>query len=206
MGPSSQLVRSLRITVLVVALLNLAYFFVEMGVALSIGSVALFADGVDFLEDVAINLLIFIALGWTVRAQAVAGRIMAIIILIPALAAAVQLVRKAFDPQAPDPFLLAITAGGAAVVNLVCALLLARHRNHAGSMGTAAFLAARNDVLINIAIILMGGITALTMSGWPDIILGLFIVILTFTAAREVWEAAEEESLGAKALAGEDID
>lgn len=189
-----------------VALLNLAYFFVEMGVALSIGSVALFADGVDFLEDVAINLLIFIALGWTVRAQAVAGRIMAIIILIPALAAAVQLVRKAFDPQAPDPFLLTITAGGAAVVNLVCALLLARHRNHAGSMGTAAFLAARNDVLINIAIILMGGITALTMSGWPDIILGLFIVILTFTAAREVWEAAEEESLGAKALAGEDID
>lgn len=73
-------------------------------------------------------------------------------------------------------------------------------------MGTAAFLAARNDVLINIAIIVMGGITALTMSGWPDIILGLFIVILTFSAAREVWEAAEEESLGAKALAGEDID
>lgn len=189
-----------------VAALNLSYFFVEMGVALSIGSVALFADGVDFLEDVAINLLIFIALGWTVRAQAVAGRIMAIIILIPALAAAVQLVRKAFDPQAPDPFLLAITAGGAAVVNLVCALLLARHRKHAGSMGTAAFLAARNDVLINIAIIMMGGITALTMSGWPDIILGLFIVILTFSAAREVWEAAKEESLGAKALAGEDID
>lgn len=46
-----------------VAALNLSYFFVEMGVALSIGSVALFADGVDFLEDVAINLLIFIALG-----------------------------------------------------------------------------------------------------------------------------------------------
>ncbi len=191
---------------LVVAFLNLAYFFVEMGVALSIGSVALFADGVDFLEDVAINLLIFIALGWSVRAQSMAGRAMAIIILIPAFAAAVQLVRKAFDPQAPDPFLLAITAGGAAVVNLVCALLLARHRKHAGSMGTAAFLAARNDVLINIAIIVMGGITALTRSGWPDIILGLFIVILTFFAAREVWEAAEEESLGAKALAGEDID
>lgn len=206
MRSSSQLGRSLRITVLVVAFLNLAYFFVEIGVALSIGSVALFADAVDFLEDVAINLLIFIALGWSVRAQALAGRIMALIILIPALAAAVQLVRKAFDPQAPDPFLLAVTAGGAAVVNLVCALLLIRHRKHAGSMGTAAFLAARNDVLINIAIIVMGGITALTMSGWPDIVLGLFIVILTFLAAREVWEKAGEERLAAKVLAGENVD
>lgn len=206
MRSSSQLGRSLRITVLVVAFLNLAYFFVEIGVALSIGSVALFADAVDFLEDVAINLLIFIALGWSVRAQALAGRIMALIILIPALAAAVQLVRKAFDPQAPDPFLLAVTAGGAAVVNLVCALLLIRHRKHAGSMGTAAFLAARNDVLINIAIIVMGGITALTMSGWPDIVLGLFIVILTFLAAREVWEKAGEERLAANVLAGENVD
>lgn len=34
----------------IVALLNLAYFFVEFTVALIIGSVSLFADSVDFLE------------------------------------------------------------------------------------------------------------------------------------------------------------
>jgi Co/Zn/Cd efflux system component len=56
--------RSLRRTVLLVAALNFAYFWVEMGVALAIGSVSLFADSVDFLEDTAVNLLIFIALGW----------------------------------------------------------------------------------------------------------------------------------------------
>ncbi|MGE0024841.1 MAG: cation transporter, partial [Hyphomicrobium sp.] len=45
-----------RRIVLTVALLNLAYFGIEFAVALSIGSVSLFADSVDFLEDASINL------------------------------------------------------------------------------------------------------------------------------------------------------
>ena len=40
-----------------VALLNLAYFGVEMAVALSIGSVSLLADSADFFEDAAVNFL-----------------------------------------------------------------------------------------------------------------------------------------------------
>ena len=59
---------TLRRAVFVVALLNLAYFGVEFAVALAIGSVSLFADSIDFLEDALINLLIFIALSWSCRA------------------------------------------------------------------------------------------------------------------------------------------
>ena len=44
---------ALRRAVLVVALLNLGYFFVEFSVALVAGSVSLLADSVDFLEDTA---------------------------------------------------------------------------------------------------------------------------------------------------------
>jgi Co/Zn/Cd efflux system component len=53
--------RSLRRAALAVALLNLAYFGVEFVVALHIGSVSLFADSIDFLEDATINLLIVLA-------------------------------------------------------------------------------------------------------------------------------------------------
>lgn len=196
--------RGLRRTVLLVAGLNLAYFFVEIGVALAIGSVSLFADSVDFLEDTAVNLLIFLALGWSLHARAVAGRVMAVIILVPALAAAWQAFAKFSDPAAPDPVSLVVTAGGAVVVNLVCTLLLLRVREHAGSMTTAAFLAARNDVIVNAAIIVMGIVTALSGSGWPDLVLGVLIVVLNVGAAREVWEAAGEERLAARALTGEE--
>lgn len=199
-------VRRLRRTVLVVAGLNLAYFFVEIGVALVIGSVSLFADSVDFLEDTAVNLLIFVALGWPLYHRAVMGKVMAVIICVPAVAALVQAVNKFTHPEAPDVTSLVITAGGAIVVNSICALLLARMRNDVGSMSKAAFLAARNDVLVNAAIIVMGAITLWVRNGWPDVILGLLIVAINFSAAKEVWEVSEEERLAAKALAGEDID
>lgn len=194
----------LRRAVLVVAVLNLAYFFVEAGVALSIGSVSLFADSVDFLEDTAVNLLIFVALGWPLARRATVGRIMAIIILIPAAAALWQAIAKFQNPEAPDPLSLILTAGGAVVVNTICVLILLRHRDHGGSMTTAAWLAARNDVIINIGIILVGVITLLLVrNGWPDLILGVGIIALNARAAKEVWEVAEEENLAAKALAGE---
>jgi Co/Zn/Cd efflux system component len=47
---------TLRCVVGVVALLNLTYFAVEFAVALAIGSVSLFADSIDFLEDASVNL------------------------------------------------------------------------------------------------------------------------------------------------------
>jgi hypothetical protein len=53
----------LRRAVILVAALNLAYFGVEFAVALAIGSVSLFGDSVDFLEDASINLLVASALG-----------------------------------------------------------------------------------------------------------------------------------------------
>ena len=198
--------RRLKRAVLLVAGLNLAYFFVEFTVALAIGSVSLFADSVDFLEDTAINLLIFLALGWSLHRQALAGKAMAVFILVPALAAAWQAVIKFTNPEPPDPLSLVVTAGGAVIVNLACSLILARFRHHGSSMSKAAFLSARNDVLINLAIIAMGVLTIWTDSGWPDLVLGTIIVLLNIRAAKEVWEAAEEERLAAKALAGEEID
>ena len=196
--------RALRATVLLVALLNLGYFFVEAAVAWTIGSVSLFADSVDFLEDTAVNLLIFTALGWPLARRAKAGKLMALVILVPAAAALWQAIAKFSNPDAPDPLSLILTAGGAVVVNSLCAFLLLRHRDHGGSMTKAAWLAARNDVIINAAIIAIG-VSSFTVvrNGWPDLLLGLGIVALNLHAAREVWEVAEEEHLAAKALAGE---
>ena len=70
----------------------------------------------------------------------------------------------------------------------------------------AAYLAARNDVIAGVLIIVVAVITAWTLSGWPDIVLGIVIVALNGTAAKEVWELAEEERLAAKALAGEELE
>ena len=61
--------QTLRRAVLTVAILNLGYFFVEFTSAISISSVSLFADSIDFLEDTSVNLLILLALGWSLQAR-----------------------------------------------------------------------------------------------------------------------------------------
>jgi Co/Zn/Cd efflux system component len=184
---------TLRQTVLLVAALNLAYFGVEFGVALAIGSVSLFADSVDFLEDASINLLIAAALGWTAVNRARLGMALAAILLVPALATLWTAWQKFALPVPPAPIPLSLTGAGALAVNVTCALLLVRFRSHSGSLTRAAFLSARNDAYANVAIVLAGLVTAATLSAWPDLIVGLGIAVLNADAARDVVQAARKE-------------
>jgi Co/Zn/Cd efflux system component len=87
-----------------------------------------------------------------------------------------------------------VTGLGALLVNFVCAVLLVRVRHHGGSLGLAAFLSARNDVLANAAIILAGLVTSATLSAWPDLIVGLGIATMNAGAAGEVYKAAGKET------------
>lgn len=196
---ASTMNRDLRRGVTIVALANLAYFFVEFGIAQKIGSVSLFADSVDFLEDTAVNTLILIALGWSVKQRARVGMLLAGILLIPTAALLWTAWQKFNAPAPPDPTLLSLTGLGAMVVNIGCAFVLAKFRHHRGSLTRAAFLSARNDAIANVAIILAGIVTLFWVSGWPDLIVGLGIAAMNLDAAKEVWEAATEEHATAEA-------
>jgi Co/Zn/Cd efflux system component len=176
---------ALRRVVAIVALLNLGYFAVEFAVALAIGSVSLFADSVDFLEDASVNLLILLALGWSLKARARVGMGLAGILLVPALATLWALWSKFQLPAPPAPLPLTVTGFGA--------MLLMRYRHHGGSLTQAAFLSARNDVFANIAIVIAGAATAMTHTVWPDMVVGAGIMLINADAAREVWLAARGE-------------
>lgn len=189
---------SLRRTVALVALLNLAYFAVEFAVALTAGSVSLLADSADFVEDASVNLLILAALNWSARLRARVGMLLAGVLLAPAAAFVWMLWAKFAHPAPPAAIPLTLTGLGALAVNLSCAFLLARHRDHGGSLTKAAFLSARNDAIANLAIIAAGLVTAVTRSLWPDIVVGLGIAIMNLDAAREVWQAARGEHQAAQ--------
>jgi Co/Zn/Cd efflux system component len=190
----NQLPDGLRTAITWVAVLNLAYFGVEFAVAVTIGSVSLFADSIDFLEDTAINVLILLALNWRRESRARVGMLLAAVLLAPGIATLWTAWQKFGAPVPPAALPLSLAGLGALAVNMTCALLLARFRHAGGSLTRAAFLSARNDVAANVAIIVAGGVTALTMSMWPDLIVGIGIFVMNLDAAREVFEAAREES------------
>ncbi len=189
----------LRRVVRRVGLLNLGSFGVEFAVALTIGSVSLFADSVDFLEDASINFLIFAAIGWSAQRRARVGMALAGILLIPGLATLWTAWDKFNIPVPPAPLPLSLAGLGALAINLSCALMLARYRMRGGSLTRAAFLSSRNDTLANVAIIVAGMVTAfLWRSAWPDVIVGLGIAALNADAAWEVWTAARVEHAGSR--------
>ena len=184
---------ALQSTVRNVAVLNLTYFGIEFAVALAIGSVSLFADSVDFLEDGAINLLILAGLGFSVAKRAKLGMLLAVVILVPGLATLWTAWQNFSGGLVPEAVPITVTGAGALVVNSICAWLLAPFRAAGGSLTRAAFLSARNDVAANIAIVIAGLLTSVTHSHWPDLIVGLGIAALNAGAAHEVYEAAREE-------------
>ena len=188
----------LRRAIKLVALLNLGYFFVEFAAAISIGSVSLFADSIDFLEDASVNLLILLALGWSLTARSRVGMCLALILLAPTVATLWTVWQKIAEPLPPEPTTLSVVGAGALLVNLACALMLARFRKHSGSLTKAAFLSARNDAYANVAIIVAGFATAWTLSIWPDVVVGIGIAAMNAGAAKEVWEAARSESQAAR--------
>lgn len=190
---------SLRRAVALVATLNGLYFGVEFAVALTIGSVSLFADSIDFLEDTSVNLLILLGLAWSARSRSRLGMTLALILMVPALATIVTGVQKFWTMSVPDPAPLSLAGLGALAVNLTCAVVLARHRHGGGGLTLAAFLSARNDAIANVAIIFAGLVTAyLWQSAWPDLIVGVAIAVMNADAAREVWQAARKEGMDAE--------
>jgi Co/Zn/Cd efflux system component len=188
---------ALRRAVIAVATLNFLYFFVEFGVARHIGSVSLFADSIDFLEDASVNFLVLVALGWSLKRRAGVAMFLALLLLVPGIAT-VWMAWQKFQSLAPPAQLsMSVTGLGALAVNVYCAWLLVRVRNVAGSLSRAAFLSARNDAIANVAIIAAAGVTLLWPSGWPDLIVGIGIFLMNLDAAHDVFKAARRESRGA---------
>ena len=185
---------ALRRTALIVAALNLAYFAVEIVASSRIGSVALYADSADFLEDAAVNILIVVALGWSLAARARLGFVMAGIALLPGLAALWTAYEKLTGHGGvPDAHILGWVAAGAFAVNVFCAMLLMRHRTSGGSLGKAAWLCARNDALANVAILLAAFATLRWPTIWPDLVVGGAVFLLNLDAAGDVLKAARDE-------------
>jgi len=164
-----------------------------------LGRTTLFADSIDFPEDATVNGLILVALGWSARRRSIVGKILAAVLFAPAVATAWTAWEKFNFPVPPAAMPLSITGLGALVVNLFCAFILARVRDHHGSLTRAAFLSARNDALANVAIIAAGFMTAITLSVSPDLLVGLGIFVMNLDASRQVYGAARDERRAALA-------
>jgi Co/Zn/Cd efflux system component len=183
------------------ALLNAAMFAVEGFVGLWIGSAALIADAVDFLEDTGMYTLGVLAVGWTLKNRARAGFTMGLLMLGVGLVALVQVFVRLWYGGVPSSMGMAAVAALALAVNMTVATRLGPFRSGDSSM-RSIWLSTRNDAILNGLTIVAAVLVATQAAAWPDIVAGLIIAAVNLWSAREILLSARRELAAASAPAG----
>ncbi|KIC56713.1 RND transporter [Brevundimonas nasdae] len=182
-----------RRILLVVLALN-ALLFVGLGVGgLAADSSALLANAVDNGSDAAVYLISFLAVGraliWKTRAAQASG-VMLLIFSVLVLLDALRRTLTGTEPVGPTMMVLAVVA---AVINLICLLLIRRQRSGDVNM-KAAETFSLNDFASNGGILVAGGLVMWLNQSWPDLLVGVLVAAIAAKGGIDILRDARTAS------------
>ncbi|MBX3478826.1 MAG: cation transporter [Caulobacter sp.] len=187
-----------RRILLIVLFLNTA-LFVGLGIGgLVADSSALLANAVDNASDAAVYLISFLAVGRSPVWKRGAARTSGILLLVFAVGVLFDVGRRwltGTEPVGPTMMGLALVA---AIINLICLLLLRRLHGDDVNM-RAAETFSLNDFASNGGILAAGGLVMWLGQPWPDLVVGMLVAALAVKGGLEILRDAagatpEEES------------
>jgi len=155
-------------------IINGAMFLVEFVAGLAAGSVALWADALDFAGDAANYALSLTVLSWGLMWRARAALLKGVAM---ALFGTVVMARALWAFQqgiTPEPLTMGAVGVLALVANAGVALMLYRFRGGDANM-RSVWLCSRNDAIGNLAVILAAAGVFGTGSALPDLIVALMM-------------------------------
>jgi Co/Zn/Cd efflux system component len=173
-------------------LVNAGMFAIEIVAGVTAGSVALKADALDFLSDsatYAISLLVLgMALQWRARAALAKGLSLGII----GLWVASTTLYSAMHGRVPDADVMGVIGFLALAANVGVAVMLYAFRSGDANM-RSVWICSRNDAIGNMAVLLAALGVFGTGTGWPDVIVGGIMAILSISGAWQIIRQASGE-------------
>lgn len=165
--------------------INALMFIVEMAAGLIAQSTGLIADSLDMFADAAVYGLALYAVGHRVKMQLRAAHIAGVLQLILALGVLVEVARRFVFGSEPESLVMMSIAFVALIANVTCLMLIYKHREGGAHM-KASWIFSANDVLINMGVIIAGGLVAWTGSSYPDLIIGTVVGLIVLNGARRI--------------------
>lgn len=178
-----------RRTLLVVLLINALMFVVELGFGLKAGSSGLIADSLDMLADAGVYGVSLAAVGRSIRQQQRAARLSGWLQIALALWVLLDGLRRSLQGREPISALMVGVGALALLANLICLLLVRRHRQGGVHM-RASLIFSSNDTLANLGVIVAGGLVAWSGSPIPDLLIGGAIGLLVLHGGRRILRQA----------------
>lgn len=175
-----------------VLVINLLMFGVEFGAGIQAHSLSLTGDSLDMLGDALVYGSSLYVINRGTRAQAGSAFLKGSIMFLFAIAVFARAIFQLFVGTLPAPTLMSGVGLLALLANLVCLLLLTRHRKDNLNM-SSVWLCSRNDIIANTSVLIAAGLVFLTHSGLPDLAVGLLITVVFARSAGQVLTQAWRE-------------
>lgn len=169
--------------------INSVMFIVEGVAGLAAHSTALLADALDMLGDALVYGFSLFVLARSARWQAGAALAKGSFMLLFGIGVLGEALYKVFTPIMPNAATMGVIGGLALAANLVCFILLYRHRGDNLNM-SSTWLCSRNDLIANTGVLFAAAASHALLSRWPDIIVGVIIASLFLSSAFKVLRAS----------------
>ncbi|RSB42763.1 MULTISPECIES: cation transporter [Brevundimonas] len=183
-----------RRTLLIVLVLN-ALLFVVLGLGgLFAESSALLANAADNGSDAIVYLISFLAVGRAMAWKRGAARLSGIMLLIFAAGVLVDVGRRWIVGTEPVGWTMMGLAVIAAVVNLICLMLIRRQGSDDVNM-RAAETFSFNDFASNGGILVAGGLVMALNQAWPDLVVGLIVAAIAVKGGIDILRDAAAEDV-----------
>lgn len=169
----------------IVLCINAVMFVFEGGAGLFAHSTSLLADALDMLGDALVYGFSLFVLARSARWHAGAALVKGSFMLLFGLGVLAEAVYKIVHPVMPGAEIMGVVGGIALAANLICFLLLYRHRADNLNM-SSTWLCSRNDLIANVGVLAAAAASYMLTSRWPDIVVGVVIAGLFLGSAFNV--------------------
>ena len=175
-----------------VLVINLAMFVVEFGASLQASSLSLAGDSLDMLGDALVYASSLYVVNKGRKAQAGSAFFKGVLMFLFAIALFARASYQLFNGVTPAATVMSAVGFIALLANIICLLLLSRHRNDNLNM-SSVWLCSRNDIIANTSVLVAAGLVFLTQSGLPDLVVGFVLTVVFARSAGQVLTQSWQE-------------
>ncbi|MBO9529695.1 MAG: cation transporter [Acinetobacter oleivorans] len=172
-------------------LINGVMFVIEFMAGIIASSTGLIADSLDMFADAAIYGIALFVVGKNLNAQLKAAHLSGWFQFGLAMIVLIDVLRRFIYGSEPVSILMILIGGLALAANISCLYLMRDHKESGAHM-KASYIFSANDVIVNLGVIVAGILVAITGSPYPDLMIGLIIVLFVLNGARKILQLKNE--------------
>lgn len=171
--------------------INAVMFVTEFTLGWLSESTGLIADSLDMLADALVYGVGLYAVGKSLRIKANSAMLSGCLQMALGIGVLMDISRRAIMGSEPDSVFMIFVGLVALVANVICLVLLTKHRKGEVHM-RATWIFSKNDVIANLGVITAGVLVAYFNSAIPDLIIGCIISAVVIRGGVQIIKEAKE--------------